>query len=73
MPIEEQIAQAKEILGAKGANMSYIAYFQSFTGTYGNLDYLESMYQAACDYPEIVGISIATRPDCLDAKAMAML
>ena len=73
LPIEEQIAQAKEILGAKGANMSYIAYFQSFTGTYGNLDYLESMYQAACDYPEIVGISIATRPDCLDAKAMAML
>ena len=37
------------------------------------MEYLESLYQAACDYPDIVGISIATRPDCLDDKAMALL
>lgn len=73
LPIEEQIAQAKKILGDKGKDMSYIAYFQGFTGTYGDLEYLESMYQAACDYPDIVGISIATRPDCLNDKALAML
>ena len=73
LPISEQIAQAKKILGGKGQNMSYIAYFQSFTGTYGDLEYLESMYQEACNYPEIVGLSIATRPDCLDDKVMAML
>lgn len=71
--LAEQIAQAKAILGEKGENIKYIAYFQAFTGTYGDLDYLEKIYSAACDYPDIVGISIATRPDCLDEKVMAML
>lgn len=73
LPVAEQIAQAKAILGRKGENMAYIVYFQSFTGTYGNLEHLESVYQEACTYPEIVGLSIATRPDCLDERALAML
>lgn len=72
-PVSEQLAQAKAVLGPKGENMAYIAYFQSFTGTYGDVDYLESVYQEACTYPDIMGISIATRPDCLDERVMAML
>lgn len=73
LPLEEQISLAKARLGNKGANMPYIAYFQSFTGTHGDLGALERIYQAACDYPEIVGLSIATRPDCLSDDALAML
>ena len=73
LPINEQIAEAKALLGAKGAGMPYIAYFQSFTGTYGDLEKLEQIYQETCTNPEIVGLSIATRPDCLGNKALAML
>lgn len=73
LPIEEQIKQAKLRLGSKGENMPYIAYFQSFTGTYGALDKLASVYRRACEHPEIVGLSIATRPDCLGEEVMLLL
>lgn len=73
LPLKEQIAQAKKILGAKGEKLNYIAYFQAFSGTYGNLEQLEKIYMEACSYPEIVGIDIATRPDCLGKQALAML
>jgi len=73
LPVEEQIARAKRRVGAKAEKMPYIAYFQSFTGTHGNLELLERSYQAACDCQEIVGLSIATRPDCLGNNALAML
>ena len=73
LSIAEQIAQAKARLGAKGAGLDYIAYFQSFTGTHGDLAYLESCYQTALNQPEIVGLSIATSPDCLGPEVMAML
>lgn len=71
--VEEQIQQAKAILGTKGEGRKYIAYFQSFTGTYGDLARLEELYQQAAAQPDIVGLSIATRPDCLGADALAML
>lgn len=73
LSLAEQIAQAKMILGEKGKNLVYIAYFQSFTGTYGDLEYLEHCYQEAINQPDIVGLSIATRPDCLDEAVIAML
>ncbi len=71
--VAEQIEQAKHILGSKGDGLKYIAYFQSFTGTYGDLDRLERIYCEAADEPDIVGLSIATRPDCLAPDALAML
>lgn len=73
LPLAEQLAQAKARISAKASSPYYIAYFQSYTGTYGDLEYLESIYQQACAYPEIVGLSIATRPDCLGPEALAML
>ena len=73
LPISEQIEQAKKLVSFKAKGLPYIAYFQSFTGTYGDLERLEQIYQEAISYPEIVGLSIATRPDCLDSKALAML
>ena len=72
LPLSEQLAQAKAILGDKGCGGKYIAYFQSFTGTYGDLAKLEEIYTEAARQPEIVGLSIATRPDCLGSDAMAM-
>ncbi len=71
--VEEQIRQAKTLLGPKGEGLRYIAYFQSYTGTYGDLEVLERIYTEAAEHPEIVGLSIATRPDCLGEEALAML
>ena len=73
LPISRQIDEAKRILGTKGEGLKYIAYFQSYTGTYGDLVLLERMYTEAAEHPDIVGLSIATRPDCLGKDALAML
>ena len=73
LPVAAQIAEAKALLGAKGVGKPYIAYFQSFTGTYGDLERLRKIYQEACAHPEIVGLDIATRPDCLGPDALALL
>ncbi|WP_085833807.1 TIGR01212 family radical SAM protein [Clostridium merdae] len=72
-PVSRQIDEAKRILGAKGEGLKYIAYFQSYTGTYGDLVLLERIYTEAAEHPDIVGLSIATRPDCLESDALAML
>lgn len=73
LPLNKQIEDAKKRLGNKGEGLRYIAYFQSFTGTHGDLAHLEQIYLQAVEHPEIVGLSIATRPDCLGENALAML
>lgn len=73
LPVLRQIEEAKRILGSKGEGLKYIAYFQSYTGTYGDLVHLERIYTEAAEHPDVVGLSIATRPDCLGRDALAML
>ena len=73
LSVSQQIDEAKQILGDKGKGLQYIAYFQSYTGTYGDLIHLEKIYTEAANHPDIVGLSIATRPDCLGKEALAML
>ena len=73
MPVDAQIEFAKKRLGEKGEGLKYIAYFQSFTGTYGDIDALFAMYKEAAEREDIVGLSIATRPDCLGEKELNML
>lgn len=51
----------------------FIAYFQSFTNTYGSLDKLEHCYRTAIEHPDVVALSIATRPDCLEDDVIALL
>lgn len=68
--IQDQIQQAKTLVSKKLKNpdekQKYIAYFQNFTNTYGDPEVLEKKYKEALMQPEIVGLSIATRPDCLN-------
>ncbi len=74
--IESQIEEAKKRVDAKfpkGDPHRYVAYFQSFTNTYGDADYLEDLYKRTLDFPEIVGLSIGTRPDCLPPEMLSML
>lgn len=73
LPLELQLEQAKARVRSKATSPFYLAYFQSYTGTYDNLEKLEAIYQQALDYEDIVGLSIATRPDCLGEQALAVL
>ncbi|MEG1790575.1 MAG: TIGR01212 family radical SAM protein [Oscillospiraceae bacterium] len=71
--VAQQLEDAKMRLGTKGEGLKYIAYFQSFTGTYGDLEQLKRLYTEVAEQPEVVGLSIATRPDCLGREALDML
>ena len=71
--IAAQIDRAKERLHGKAGDGKYIAYFQSFTNTYAPVSYLEPLFTAALDRPEIVALSIATRPDCLPPEILDLL
>jgi len=85
-PVTEQIEDAKKLVekkmaGRGGASRKdelsvkgkYIAYFQNFTNTYGDPDRLASLYTEAASAPDICGISIGTRPDCLNEKILGYI
>jgi radical SAM protein (TIGR01212 family) len=71
--VAEQLERAKKRVQSKNNGGKYIAYFQSFTGTYGPVERLEGLYRAAMVPEDIVGISIGTRPDCLSDEVVALL
>ena len=71
--IDRQLRQGLALFGEKKIGEEYIAYFQAFTNTYGPLPYLENIYRSALSHPKVRGISIATRPDCLDAPVIQLL
>lgn len=73
LPIKEQIQLAKEKVASKNKGGKYIAYFQSFTNTYGSVEFLEPKFLEAMDDDEVVAVSIATRPDCLPEEILDML
>ncbi len=68
-----QIEAAKARVAAKIRDGKYIAYFQSFTNTYAPVSYLEPLFRAAIDHPDVVVLSIATRPDCLPDEVLDLL
>ena len=65
-PVIDQIAAGKKFFEAKGKPWRYLAYFQSFTGTYGSTGKLIALYEDALACPDVAGLVIATRPDCLE-------
>ena len=76
LSIEEQIQIAKHRVEHKLPKVKsgrYIAYFQSYTNTYGDVKRLSVLYRKTLSFPEIVGISIGTRPDCLPEEMLDML
>ncbi len=72
LPIREQLLTAKTLVAHKGAKR-FLAYFQAFTGTYAPLTYLEHIYREVLKEDDIVGLSVATRPDCLPDDVIALL
>lgn len=71
--ITEQMKQQISLLSSKWPNAKYIAYFQSFTNTYADIDTLRKKYDEALSFPNVVGLAIATRPDCLSTAVLELL
>lgn len=70
----EQIEQAKTRVHRKiSGEGKYIAYFQSYTNTYAPVDYLRTLFERAITHPDIVALSVGTRPDCLGDEVVALL
>lgn len=72
-PIDEQLEEAKARIRKKTDAKRFIAYFQSYTNTYGDLDRLEALYTETLRHEEIAILSLGTRPDCLGDDVLAML
>jgi radical SAM protein (TIGR01212 family) len=73
VPIEAQVRAGIAWYRARQRVDGFIAYFQPFSGTYAPVDRLERLYRQALEHPDVVGLSIGTRPDCVDAPVAALL
>lgn len=71
--IEEQIVDQMDFLSHKNRSNKYIAYFQNFTNTYDTVENLRKKYYLALNHDKIIGLAIATRPDCIDDEIIDLL
>lgn len=73
LTITQQIEKGKELVSSKIKSGKYIAYFQAYTNTYAPVNILREKYYEALNHKDIVALSIATRPDCLDEDVINLL
>ena len=73
LSVREQLAAGKKQLTGKYSGHSYIAYFQAYTNTYAPVSYLRKIFTEALEDPEVMILSIATRPDCLPDEVISLL
>jgi len=71
--VTAQLAEGIQFFSAKYKSMKYLAYFQSYSNTYAPIDALKSLYEEALSHPEVIGLVIATRPDCLTVEILDYL
>lgn len=71
--ITQQILQGKSFLKDRYGAGKFIAYFQSFSNTYAPLEVLESLYREALSIEDVVGLSVGTRPDCVNPEVLDLL
>lgn len=71
--LNEQFIAVRDKMHEKWPNAKYIAYFQAFTNTYGDIEQLRDNYYRALEQPDVVGLAISTRPDCLSAEILDLL
>ncbi len=73
IPLEQQFEQGINLISSKWNDVFYIPYFQAHTNTYAPLDILKDKFENALRLPNTVGLSISTRPDCLDDDVVEYL
>lgn len=73
LSIEEQLETGIETLSARFKAKKFMSYFQAYSNTYKPVNELEKIYKSALKHPDIVGISIGTRPDCVDGEKLKLI
>lgn len=73
LSIKEQILKSRAYIRKRYKARKFIAYFQSYTNTYGPLDLLSALYEEALSQEGVVGLAIGTRPDCVDESILDMI
>jgi radical SAM protein (TIGR01212 family) len=73
LDLPEQFTQVKEVMHKKWPKGKYIAYFQAFSNTYGSAGHLRQLYDFALNQSDVIGLAIATRPDCLPEDVLDLL
>ncbi|MDD3852101.1 MAG: TIGR01212 family radical SAM protein [Syntrophomonadaceae bacterium] len=71
--ISQQFTEVTETMHKKWSEGKYIAYFQAFTNTYAPISVLRELYYKALQQPGVIGLAIATRPDCLNTQVLDLL
>src|SRR6476620_5583017 len=72
-PIREQVREGIEYIRKRFDTHKFIVYFQTFSNTYAETEYLRQLYSDAIDHPDVVGLAIGTRPDCVDEQKIQMI
>lgn len=73
VPLEEQMAAGMAYHRTRLGSEKFIIYFQKYTNTYGSVELLADLYRRALDHPDVIGISVGTRPDSLTDEAFELL
>lgn len=71
--VTQQLEEGKRFFSRKYPTMKYLAYFQAYTNTYDTLDNLKTRYEEALKVPNVVGLVIGTRPDCMPSDLLDYL
>ena len=73
LSVSQQLIDGKSFYARKYSEMKFLAYFQSFTNTYASISKLHALYIEALAVPDVVGLVISTRPDCLSDEVLDCL
>ena len=73
LSVSQQLSEGKSFYASKYSYMKFLAYFQSFTNTYASVSKLHDLYVEALSVPDVVGLVISTRPDCLSEEVLDCL
>jgi radical SAM protein (TIGR01212 family) len=68
-----QLTKARAAIAKRTRASRFIAYFQAYTNTYADIVELEALYRQALAHPDIIGISVGTRPDCVSSEVLDLL
>ncbi len=71
--VGEQIAAGRAVIAQRTGARRFIAYFQAYTNTYADVDHLDRLYGAALAEPDVIGLSVGTRPDCVPPAVLDLL
>ena len=73
LPIAAQIEAGRQVIRKRTGARRYIAYFQAYTNTYAAVEELRQLYEQALSEPDVIGLSVGTRPDCVPGKVLDLL